>query len=372
MALGLRSVDGGASRCRAVRRPIALPIKGAVTLSARGDVVEAVLDDDGRPRVATWPSGPFPASPPSPSPERSTEGVAAGLTVACAVAGDRTYCPDRAGAVHQWGVRDGTERVVASSRSGARIAAGVVGGSHPVLAYLASRQTSEGWVSEAWIEVDDAPPVRLSEDGSGAPPVRLSEDGSGATSVALASRGQGVVALMVDSRAALTAMHTRPVTFDGSLRLGEDVVVFVGGPGDRRTAAALALPTSGAGWALLPISKDIGNFGLAVVRVEEPARVDEPMSWSMYPNGIDPAPIAAVHDRGRGWVACVRPESARPGAGRVLELGEVPEDGGFEALELVPTNAAPSDVALVADGHGGLWLAWVDAAGSWVERLACR
>jgi hypothetical protein len=359
-APGLRSVDGGASRCRLLRGPIGLPIKGAVTLAARGDVVEAVLDDDGRPRITTWPSPPFSASSPSPSPEPSTEGVAAGLTVGCAVAGDRTYCPDRAGAVHQWSAHDGKERVVASSRSGARIAAGVVGGSHPVLAYLASRQTSEGWVSEAWIEVDDTPPVRVSEDGSGA------------TSVVLAPRGDAVVALMIDSRAALTAMHSRPVSFDGALRLGEDVVVFVGGPGDRRTAAALALPASGAGWALLPISKDIGSFGLAVVGVEDPPRVDEPMTWSMYPNGVDPAPVAAAHDRGRAWVARVRPASAQPAAARVLELGEVREGGVFEPLELVATNASPNDVALVADGHGGLWLAWVDAAGSWVERLTCR
>jgi hypothetical protein len=31
-----------------------------------------------------------------------------------------------------------------------------------------------------------------------------------------------------------------------------------------------------------------------------------------------------------------------------------------------------SDVALAADAHGALWVAWVDAAGSWLERVLCR
>jgi hypothetical protein len=360
VAPALRSADGGASRCRLVRGPIGLPIKGAVALVSHGDAVDAVLDDDGRPRITTWPAGPVTVAPPSPPPpEPSSDAVVAGLTVACAVAGDRVFCPDRAGAVHVSGPGGSGDRIVASSRSGSRIAAGVAGGSHAVLAYLASRQTSEGWVSEAWIEADDAPPMRLSEDGSGA------------TSVALAPRGPALVALMVDARAALTALHARPVTYDGGLRLGEDAVISVGGPGDRRTAAALALPPSGAGWALLPIPKDVGAFGLSIVRVEDPPRVDEPITWSMYPNGLDPAPVAAVVDGGRTWVARIRPESAAPAAPRVLELGEVRSPGTFEPLEVLGSHGAPSDTALIADAHGALWVAWVDPSGSWVERLAC-
>ena len=255
---------------------------------------------------------------------------------------------------------DGDDRIVASGRSGARIAAGIVGGSRPALAYLASRQTSEGWVSEAWIEVGDDAPVRLSEDGSGA------------TSVAFAQRAAGLLAVLVDARSALTALHARPVTYDGAVKLGEDAVVFVGGPGDRRTGAAAALPPTGPGWALLPIARDIGVFGLAVVRVEDPPRVDEPTVWSTYPNGLDPAPVAAALDHGHTWVARIRPESASGGAPRLLELGELHADGMFEPVELVGTRAFPTDVALTADAQGALWMAWVDVAGSWGERLACR
>jgi hypothetical protein len=167
-------------------------------------------------------------------------------------------------------------------------------------------------------------------------------------------------------------MHARPVAYQGALRLEDDAVIFVGGPGDRRTAAVLAMPPHGAGWALLPTSKDVGDFGLAIVQVEDPPRVDEPVTWSMYPNGIDPAPVATAVDRGHVWVARVRPETAQPGSARLLELGEVRDSGAFEALEVLGTHGSPSDTAVVADAHGALWVGWVDPAGSWVLRLACR
>jgi hypothetical protein len=177
---------------------------------------------------------------------------------------------------------------------------------------------------------------------------------------------------MVDARAALTAMHARGVTYEQSLQLGEDVVVFVGGPGDRRTAPAVALPDAGPAWGLLPIAKDVGDFGLATVKLEDPPKVDEPVTWSMYPNGLDPAPIAAALVHGRTWVALVRPRTPSPASPRALELGEITPRGDFASYEIVPTGAGPNDVALAADDHGALWLAWVDGAGSWIERLACR
>jgi hypothetical protein len=263
--------------------------------------------------------------------------------------------------VHRTTREGNGDRLVASSRTGSRVAAGLLG-THAAFAYLASRQTSEGWVSEAWLAVDDDVPVRLSEDGSGA------------TSIALAPHGAGLLALAIDARTALTAMHARPVTFDGKPKLGDDQVVFVGGPGDRRTRPALAIPPAGAGpgWSLLPIAKDVGSFGLAIVHLDDPPRVDEPVTWSMYPNGLDPAPVAAAAQGKRTFVARVRPSAPEPGAPRVLELGEVAGDGAFVPHDLVPTTGAASDVALAADAHGALWLAWVDTGGGWLERLACR
>ena len=108
------------------------------------------------------------------------------------------------------------------------------------------------------------------------------------------SAGGGELALQVDARTALTAKNALPIAYGKRDELGDDAVVFVGGPGDRRTRAALAVPPVGPGWSLLPIATDIGSFGLAIVRVDAPPRVDEPAVWAMYPNGLDPAPVAAA------------------------------------------------------------------------------
>jgi hypothetical protein len=346
-----------------VRGPIELPIRSPAALAVRGESLEVVLNDDGKPRTSSFASPPMPAPPASPTPaahEPADGGATPGYPVACALAGDHVFCADRTGAVHRTTREGGSSRLVASSRTGSRIAAAALAGSHTALGYLASRQTSEGWVSEAWLAVDDEAPVRLSEDGSGA------------TSLVLAPRKASVVALAVDARAALTALHVRPVTFESQAVLGEDVVVFVGGPGDHRTAGAIVLPPAGQGWALLPIAKDIGSFGMAIVRLDEPARVDEPVLWSMYPNGIDPAPVASATETGKTWIARVRPQGPEPGSTRVLEMGTLATDGAFAAQEVVASAAKMTDVALAADAHGTLWVAWVDGAGSWLERLVCR
>jgi hypothetical protein len=347
-----------------LRGPIELPVRSPAALAVRGESVEVVLNDDGKPRTSSFAATPAPAASASAAPvareSAPAGGTSPGYPVACALSGDHVFCADRTGAVHRTAREGGGDRVVASSRTGSRIAGATLGGSHAALGYLASRQTSEGWVSEAWLAVDDEPPVRISEDGSGA------------TSLVLASRKAAVVALAVDARAALTALHVRPVTFEAKALLGEDVVVFVGGPGDHRTAGALALPASGPAWALLPIAKDIGSFGMALVRLDEPPHVDEPVVWSMYPNGLDPAPVAAASDGSKTWVARVRPQGAELGSTRVLEMGVVTPEGGFAARDVLASASKMTDVALAADPHGALWVTWVDGAGSWLERVMCR
>jgi hypothetical protein len=358
-------MDAGSRSCRVVRGPIELPVRGVMALLVRGDEIACLQNEDGRPHVTRYPTpavGPSPAVPPASEPAGT--GATTGLAVGCAWAGGRVFCPDRSGAVHRARPDGSDDRIVASSRSGSRVAAAALAPERAVLAYLASRKTSEGWVSEAWLAVDDEPPVRLSEDGSGA------------TSVTLAEHAGGVVAVTVDARTALTAMHARTIASeaarDAGVRLGEDTVVFVGGPGDRRTGAALAVAPAGSGWALLPIAKDVGSFGLAVVRIESPPRVEEPVAWSMYPNGLDPAPIAAAAGGPLTWVARVLPQSADVGAPQVLQLGQVDAQGAFAALDRVPTRGNPKDVALAVDGRGAVWVGWLDASGAWLERLHCR
>lgn len=355
--------DGSILECRVLRGPIELPIPAPPALAFQGEVLEAVLNDNGRPRTITLQAGPVTLAAVPAGRERSEGDKSARFAIPCAVAADRIFCPDRSGAIHRSRRGTAEEHIVASSRVATRIAAATIGGSHAALAYLASRQTSEGWVSEAWLSIDDEPPLRASEDGSGA------------TAVALGQKGGAILAVLTDARTALTAMHARTISYGHPLRLGEDSVVFVGGPGDRRTRAALSVAASGPSWALLPIAKDVGSFGLAIVRIDDPPRVDEPVIWSVYPNGLDPAPVAVATSGAEGsvtWVALIRPRSSEPSSPRVLELGRLVGAGVFATRSVLPTTGNPTDVALAVDPFGALWLAWLDGGGSWLERLLCR
>jgi hypothetical protein len=347
--------EAGASTCRLLGGPVQLSRRGAAALATRGDEVLAVLNEDGRPALASFRVGPLAAGagpPPAPPTSRA-------IHVPCAVTGDIAFCPDRAGGVHRSRLAGTDSQWVASSFAGTHVSAVSAAGLGAVLLYLARRQTSEGWVTEAWV---------LAEQGL---PVRLSEDGSGATSSAFRARGSSLLAVTVDSRVALTAMHAREIRYDHGLRLGEDVVIFVGGPGDPGSAAALALFSSSAGWALLPIARDISAFGMALVKLDDPPRVDEPVLWSMYLDGLDPAPVATALTGGRIWVARVAPEQVGPGAPQDLELGELTSDGVFALKQVVSRAEGASEVALVPDSRGALWVAWLDRSGSWMQRLSC-
>jgi hypothetical protein len=178
--------------------------------------------------------------------------------------------------------------------------------------------------------------------------------------------------MMIDSRRASTQVHARVLTFgNGKLAVGPDAVVFIGGPGERNTAASIATPADGAGYALLPLSQDVSTFGVATIHVDDVPKIDAQVVWSMYPNGLDPAPIAATQGHTPMRVARVRPLTAEATSARGLELGRLGADGAFVSQGYVATHGTASDVAVDVDGLGALWLFYSDSAGSWVERRVC-
>src|SRR5258708_10529495 len=54
--------------CRPLRGPIELPLRGPASLALHGETRHAVLDDDGRARVVSFPVGPV--APASAAPPR--------------------------------------------------------------------------------------------------------------------------------------------------------------------------------------------------------------------------------------------------------------------------------------------------------------
>jgi hypothetical protein len=174
--------------------------------------------------------------------------------------------------------------------------------------------------------------------------------------------------MYIDARRVLTPVHARVLTFAGKLGLGPDAVLFVGNGTDGRTGGALARGGGGPELALLPIDKDDHTFGMASIRVDEQPRDDASTTWSTYPAAPEKTAIAATQGVWPIRVLRVRPVDAQPKAKLVLELGEVYAAGAFKALCSVAEGSSFSDLAMLVDRAGALWIAYTDGDGTWVER----
>jgi hypothetical protein len=349
--------DAGVNACRLAYGPIQQPWTGAATLIPSEGALELVTSKGGVPTV-TKMALPALGGPRVGRLVLETEAARVSSTP-CAVAEPFLFCMDPQGAVTKTPRGAPMGSVVGKARPGTRLAAALIGGTHALVVYLVERKKEEGTLLEAVGSVD------------GAPPVRLSEDGSGATSVALAPRGEGALALLVDARSAMTPVHGRALAWkDGHLDVGSDAVVFVGGGAEPNTTSALGTSSGGAAFALVPIAGETG-FGMAAVRIGDPPAIDEKVVWSMYPNGLDPAPIAATTGAPAVRVARLRPVDSRPQSPRGVELGKVEDSGAFTPFGMISTTGRATDLAVATDTVGALWVYYTDTGGSWLERRVC-
>jgi hypothetical protein len=181
-----------------------------------------------------------------------------------------------------------------------------------------------------------------------------------------------VVFAYIDARSAMTPVHARPaVAKDGKLSLGKDAVVFVGGAPDARVAGVLGVSSDGAAYFIMPMAKETTSFGMAIIKLDDPPTIDEPVTWSMYPNGIDPAPIAATREGSPIRVVRVLPQTNDPSGPRLVELGDIDSAGGFRSLGAIaePLHALYVDVAV--DKYGGVWTQHGDTTQNTIERRKC-
>jgi hypothetical protein len=321
---------------------------------ADGPGVELVLNDSGAPkRIGIG------ADPKSDPPARVEKAEKNSLP-ACAAAKDALYCADASGAIRRWR-SDTDSTIVARARAGTDLAAATLGG-HSLLAFLTERVTTEGVMREAQMSLDDGPPERLSEGGAGA------------TFIDLAPRRDTLLAMTIDARVAMTPAHVRTIALAGDkAKLGEDAVIFVGGSAEPHNAGALATAVDGRAFALVAVENGAEDFGMAAIKVEDPPREDEPVTWSIYPNGLDPAPIAATRGGASLYVARVRPARKEPGSPRVLELGELDASGALRRTCIVTLRAFVKDVEIAADSGdqaGSLWVYYRAPGGGEIERRA--
>lgn len=350
--------------CRSMRGPIQLAFTGPVTLwldagAPPGSDPHLVFNQDGVPRPVSLPAPKAAKKLAEPSkPERLSlsEPAVQASRPACAVAGASLFCLDKSGGVHRSSLAGQGSAVVAQARPGSSIAAATLGDSRAVYAFLADRRTSEGATTIAFAALDDSAPVTLSEDGAGA------------TFVTLATRGDEITAMYIDARRMLTPVHARVLTAGAKLTIGPDAVIFVGGGTDGRLGGALAQGAAKEELALLSIEKDFGQFGMAAIRVEGRPRDDAKVEWSMFPGAIEHAPIAATQGTWPIRVLRVRPASADASGPKVLEVAEMDAGGVLTSTCVVAEGPAFTDPAIVTDRTGGVWIAYTDQAGTWVEQ----
>lgn len=367
---GASATDAGPSACRLAYGPAEQPFRGPAAMVTSATELKLVANDGGKPRVFPVPlSPPPPASAPAAAPPKPST-FHAMRWPPCEMAGRWAYCQAAGGNVYRTTLGATDTKLVTKSQPSTRIAAAPLGPDHAIVATLDARRTSEGVMMQAFVTLDDGETQRLSEDGAGATVLRV------------VPRGNGAVALYLDARTAMVPVHARPLSMKGAnLALGDDAVVFVGGPPER----GIELTPAGAGrslFALIAMSHETSDFGMAAIPIAEAPKEDVQPIWSPYPNGLDPAPIgatlAAAGDAvdggsagGTAWVARVRPSDREVGAPRSLELGRVDGAGAFTSFGSISSGKRITDIAMTTDAYGSIWILYGDTNATWLERRVC-
>jgi hypothetical protein len=170
----------------------------------------------------------------------------------------------------------------------------------------------------------------------------------------------------------MTPIHARRIEIakDGTPKLADDVVVWVGSSAQSLTEVAALSSSAGDVWAFSAIERDITRFGLARLRVGSPPSSNTEASWRDYPNGLDPAPFSAANVCGEPVIIYAQPSEARPHAPQELHLAK----SGPEALgpsEVVARARGFWDVS-IAPLEGGALITYVADRRTWALTVRCK
>jgi hypothetical protein len=247
------------------------------------------------------------------------------------------------------------EIIAEDARVGTRAAAVTVANDTAV-AYIALPKVKDGPLrARLWLE-GRAPKTA----------VDVTDSGNSTLSVALVSKDSVGIALSLEARMGVTALHARQ--FDvSSGALGADDVPWVGGTAQPLTEVR-ALGKQDSTFTFLTMEQDASHFGLATLSHTGSTRqLNE--SWLTFPNGLDPAPVAAVTACGKDLVLFARPSEPAPKAPQELVFAEL--TNGVPSNELVLSRArAYYDVSIAALPRGAL-LSFVADQRTWARTLRC-
>lgn len=196
----------------------------------------------------------------------------------------------------------------------------------------------------------------------------LTPEGAGASSVSLASMGEDMMASYIDGRTVMTPVHARRLHTKSGV-LDPDVVVWVSGSTQGLTELNSVASNNGS-WLMLPVERDVSHFGLATLAVERDPKMDPPLRWRTYENGLDRSPVAATTLCGAPVAAYVRPIDARPDAHQELVLSQLTLDETASSEQLA-TARGFADVSLYPLAEGAL-LAYVADRHTWGRLIRCK
>lgn len=198
----------------------------------------------------------------------------------------------------------------------------------------------------------------------------VSDEAATANSVALTRSSKGLVVLSLEARTGMTPIHARGVRVEGKqLKLSDDLVVWVGGPAEPLTEIiGGSYPNQRFGF--MAMGRSAAEFGLAAVDVGDEPRMGAAVRWIDYPNGLDPAPVAATVACKRSLVAFVQPETSRPGSLQQLRVGFVGAGGVGESF-VVAHSRGFANVSIAGNRRGAL-VAYTADRRTWARALRCR
>lgn len=334
--------------------PVSACTRGAVFVTTSDELRLAKLGKLGRGDKPTHtPVAPLPSS-------RDDFTLARGP----AVAGEDVYWISGRQLLHRslQGAHGSAQPLANDAVPGTRVAVPTAGGPQlptlpRALAYIA--RSAEGpprRVAKLWIE--------------GHAPLLLTPDGAAASSVGLVRDAQGLVAWSIEGRTGMTPVHSRAIRFGkAGPELQEDRVVWVGGASQPFTELIPLGAKDQQQRVALPLERDVTRFGLLQLSLER-EQSQARSRWALYPNGLDPAPVAGGSLCGEQVVAVVMPQSAQGATPQRLEIISA-EDNTTPAL-VASFAQRFFDVSLQSLGDAGALLVSVADRRTWAVTVRCR
>ena len=197
-----------------------------------------------------------------------------------------------------------------------------------------------------------------------------SAEGHQATSVALVDGTPHPRLVVLEGRTSMSPVHSRVVRVTPRrILLEPNEIVWIGpGSHDLTEIHAIGLE-QGETLAFLPTQKDFNGFGLAKLEISAGGGESKEPSWQLFPNGLDPAPLATSHICQSDYVVFARPSEKRPRSPQELRIKKVSADSTEEGDVLVRSRAF-NDVSM-APTPGGAILVWTADNRTWGMVLTC-